>query len=285
MLLHSATKQTPYERMNGEKPNLSFIKVFGCKVYSFVEKQFRGKFDERAKMGVFLDFAENSKTYIVGMEENGATKKIKTRSARFLDGEFYFGTKKSEPNVNNIPSNQDHDTVVVGDEVSFNVKKEPSQTVTKVPSSVQEALKDPQWKEARKAEFDSLCSNKVWTLEQLPKGTKPLKEKWHFTMKHNEDGSFEKCKTRFVAKGFSQVEGRDFFETYSPTTRMSTIRVLLNLAAQYQVKPRQMDIETAYLNAEIEENIYMEQREGFEVKNNEGNQVYCKLPKSLYGLK
>ena len=60
LLLQAATKQTPYERMNGEKPSLSFIKVIGCKIYSFVEKQFRRKFDERAKVGVFLGFAENS---------------------------------------------------------------------------------------------------------------------------------------------------------------------------------------------------------------------------------
>ena len=147
--------------------------MFGCKVYSFVEKQFRGKFDERAKVGVFLGFAENSKTYIVGLEENGATKKIKTRSVRFNEDEFYFGTKEGQPSVNNIPSNQDHDTDVAGDEVSFNAKKEPSQI--KLPCSVQEALKDPQWKEAMKTEFDSFCSNQVWTLEELPKGTKPLR--------------------------------------------------------------------------------------------------------------
>ena len=136
-----------------------------------------------------------------------------------------------------------------------------------------------------KAEFDSLYSNKVWTLEQLPKRTQPLKGKWHFTMKHNEDGSFKKCKAGFVAKGFSQVECRDFFKTYSPTSRMPTIRILLKLAEQYQAKPKRMDIKTALLNADIEENIYVEQPEGFEVKNNEGNQVYCKLRKSLYGLK
>ena len=163
MLLQSATKQTPYERTHCEKPNLSFIEVFGCKVYSFVEKRFR------AKVGVLLGFAEDSKTYIVGLEENSATKKIKTRSVRFLEDEFYFGTKEGQPIVNNIPSNQVHDTVVVGDEVSFNAKKEPSQTVTKLPSSVQEALEDPQWKEAMKAEFDSLCSNKVSTSDLLRK--------------------------------------------------------------------------------------------------------------------
>ena len=134
----------------------------------------------------------------------------------------------------------------------------------KLPSSVQDALSDSQWKEAMKAEFDSSCSNKVWTLEELSKGTKPLKGKWHFDMKHIEDGSFKKRKARFVAKGLTQLEGRDSFETYSPTARMSILGILLNL---------------------VEEDIYMEQPEGFEVKRNEGNQEYCWLWKSLYGLK
>ena len=144
--------------MYGEKPNLGFIKVFGCKVYSLVENQFRGKFDERAKVGVFLRFAENSKTYIVGLEETGATKKIKTRSVRFNEDEFYFRTKEGQSSVNNIPSNRVHDTVVAGGEVSFNAKKEPSRI--RLPSSVQEALRDPQWKEAMKAEFDSCVVTK-----------------------------------------------------------------------------------------------------------------------------
>ena len=130
-------------------------------MYSFVEKQFRGKFVERTKVGGFLGFGENSKTYIVGIEENGATKIIKTRSARFKEDELYFRTKKGQPSVSNIPSNQDHDSVVASDEVSFNARKEPSQI--KLPSSVQEASSDPQWKEAMKAEFNSLCRNKVWT--------------------------------------------------------------------------------------------------------------------------
>ena len=127
--------------------------------------------------------------------------------------------------------------------------KLPSQI--KFPKSVQEALSDPQGKETMKVEFDfSCCSNKVWTIEELPKGTKPLQGKWHFGMKHNEDGSFKKRNARFVAKVFSQLEGRDFFEIYSPTAGMSTIRILLNLAAQYQVKPRHMDIKAVYLNAD-----------------------------------
>ena len=69
--------------------------------------------------------------------------------------------RMSLPSVNDVPSNQNHDTVLVGDEVSFNARREPSQAVTKLSSSVQEALKDPQWKDAVKAEFVSVCSNQV----------------------------------------------------------------------------------------------------------------------------
>ena len=119
-----------------------------------------------------------------------------------LNYAFYFGAKECQPSVNNVSSNQDHHTVLVGDEVSFNAKKEPSQTVPKLPSSIQEASKHPQWKEAMKAEFDSLRGNQVWTLEELPKGTKPLTGKGHFVKKHNEDANFKKCNTRFAAKGF-----------------------------------------------------------------------------------
>ena len=78
-------------------------------------------------------------------------------------------------------------------------------------------------------EYNSLQSNKVWKLEQLPNGTKPLKGKWHFAVKYNADGTVNKYKARFVAKGFSQKEGVDYNETYSLTARLTTIRVLLNL--------------------------------------------------------
>ena len=170
--------------MYGGKPNLSLSKCLAAKFTV-----------------LWRSSLEENSTYIIGIEENGATKKIKTRSVRFNEDEFYFGTKEGQANVNNIPSDQVHDTVVVGDEVSFNAKKEPSQTVTKLPSSVQEALEDTQWKEAMKAEFDSLCSNKVWTLEQLPKGTKPLKGKWHFTMKQRRR-KFQEIQSQICCERF-----------------------------------------------------------------------------------
>jgi len=86
-----------------------------------------------------------------------------------------------------------------------------------------------------------------------------------------------------VAKGYTQKEGEDYFDTYSPVARMTTIRVLLFLAASHGLLVHQMDVKTAFLNGELEEEIYMDQPDGFVANGQEGK--VCKLLKSLYGLK
>jgi hypothetical protein len=86
-----------------------------------------------------------------------------------------------------------------------------------------------------------------------------------------------------VAKDYTQKEGKDFFDTYSPVTRLTTIRVLLSLTASYGLIIHQMDVKTAFLNGELEEEIYMDQPDGFTTNSQEGK--VCKLLKSLYGLK
>jgi len=103
-----------------------------------------------------------------------------------------------------------------------------------------------------------------------------------FKKKHRPDGTIEKYKTGLVAKGYTQKEGEDFFDTYSPVARLTTIRVLL-LAASYGLLIHQMDIKTAFLNEELEEEIYMDQSDEFISKGQEG--MVCKLLKSLYDLK
>ena len=97
------------------------------------------------------------------------------------------------------------------------------------------------------------------------------------------DGSIDKYKARLVVKGFKQTEGIDYFDTYSPVTRITSIRMIIAIAALYDLEIHQMDVKTAFLNGELDEEIYMEQPEGFVVPGQE-NKV-CKLVKSLYGLK
>jgi hypothetical protein len=104
-----------------------------------------------------------------------------------------------------------------------------------------------------------------------------------FKKKLRPDGTIERYKVRLVAKGYTQKEGEDFFDTYSPVARLTTIRVLLSLAASYGLTIHQMDVKTTFLNRELEEKIYMDQSNRFIANGQEGK--VCKLLKSLYGLK
>ena len=139
------------------------------------------------------------------------------------------------------------------------------------------------WKEAVNDEMDSIMRNKTWKLVDLPPGSKPIGCKWIFKKKMKVGETIDKFKARLVVKGFIQKEGIDYFDTYAYVARISTIRVLIALASIYKLQIHQMDVKTAFLNGELEEEIYMKQPEGFVVQGQE--QKVCKLIKSLYGLK
>ena len=116
----------------------------------------------------------------------------------------------------------------------------------------------PFWKEAINSEIESIMQNHTWEIVDLPSGIKPLGCKWIFKKKLKSDGSIDKYKARLVAKGFKQKEGLDFFDTYSPVTRITSIRLLIAIAALYDLEIHQMDVKIAFLNGELEEEIYME---------------------------
>jgi hypothetical protein len=156
-------------------------------------------------------------------------------------------------------------------------------TASAGPRSYDEAMHSidaTKWKQAAKREYDSLIENGTWTLVELPKDRKPIKCKWIFKIK-TKDGVIDKYKARLVAKGYSQIPGVDYDETFAPVPQPKTVRLILALAAQLGMKAKQYDVETAFLNGKLDQEIYMEQPEGF---MNDKNRV-CKLHKSLYGLK
>ena len=137
--------------------------------------------------------------------------------------------------------------------------------------------------ERQLTELDSIMSNHVWELVNLPLGTKPIECKWIFKRKLKANGSIDKYKARLVAKGFSQKKDIDYFDTYAHVTRITSIRVFIALTAIHNLHIHQIDVKTAFLNGDMDEEIYMSQPEGCVVPSTEHK--VCKLVKALYGLK
>ncbi|GKB17056.1 transposable element [Tanacetum coccineum] len=155
------------------------------------------------------------------------------------------------------------------------------------PATYQEAItsKDSDmWSAAMGEEIESLHKNNTWALVKLPEGRKVVGCKWVFKKKTGLSGSDNiRFKARLVAKGFSQKEGIDYNEIFSPVVRHTSIRVLLSLVAHHDLELEQLDVKTAFLHGDLEEEIYMSQPEGFVVQGKED--YVCKIRKSLYGLK
>ena len=134
-----------------------------------------------------------------------------------------------------------------------------------------------------KFELDSMYSNQVWDLVKAPNGIKPISCKWVYKRKRGIDGKVENFKARLVVKRYTQKEGIDYEETFSPVAMLKSIRILLSIVAHYDYEIWQMDVKIAFLNGNLEEEIYMMQLEDFIAKNQE--HMVCKLKRSIYGLK
>ena len=177
---------------------------------------------------------------------------------------------------------------VAGDEIDDHdaVNVDFCYSVRDLPQSYNEAVHSPDsqnWRNAMDEEMHSLKVNDPFTLTPLPEGKQTVGGRWVYAVKESADGTLTH-KARYVAKGYSQTKDIDYFETYAPTTQMTSVRVLMQLAAKLDLTVHQLDVKTAYLSAPIDCEIYLEQAEGYEVPGKDKKLVY-KLNKSLYGLK
>lgn len=153
----------------------------------------------------------------------------------------------------------------------------------KDPTSYKEAMSRSDkelWQQAMNEEMESIHKNNTWTLVDLPKNRKAIGSKWVYKVKRDVNGNVLRHKARLVAQGYNQKYGTDYDEVFAPVVRQTTFRMLLSVAAKRGYKVKHYDIKTAFLNGELEEDIYMRQPPGFE-KNNK----VCHLLKGLYGLK
>ena len=152
------------------------------------------------------------------------------------------------------------------------------------PQTFKEAQSRPDWNEWLKAMLEELSAVKrlsTYPLIRRQPLMNILKNKWVFAYKFDTAGQIERYKARIVVKGFGQRHGIDYNETFSPTAKMKSIKVLLAIAAVEDLEAVHMDVSTAFLNGTLKEKVYMEQPEGFE----DGTDQVCLLHRTLYGLK
>ena len=136
------------------------------------------------------------------------------------------------------------------------------------------------WQEAMENEIDSLKQNDTFELVNLPPGRKTISSKWVYKLKLNKDGEINRYKARLVARGFTQIHGIDYEETFSPVVKIQTVLTVFGLVNAQQLLLHQMDVDTAFLYGDLDEEIYLKAPDGIETRGK-----VLKLKKSLYGLK
>lgn len=224
-----------------------------------------------------------------------ATNKILVSRDVVFNEKGHWNWEKTEPeavaedlavdqveNDENTPE-MDVDDVPIRGTRSLADVYERAQVATVEPSYFEEAESQEDWKQAMIEEIRMIEKNQTWSLVDRPTNRKIIGVKWVYRVKNNADGSLNKLKARLVVKGFSQRYGSDYLETFAPVARLDTIRLLVALAAQKQWLIHQLDVKSAFLNGFLEEEIYVEQPQGFKVSGKE--EMVYKLNKALYGLK
>jgi len=151
------------------------------------------------------------------------------------------------------------------------------------PSWFSQAVTSPHWRQAMQEEFTALQANQTWSLCPRPLHKNIITNKWVFKVKQKADGSLDRFKARLVAQGFEQKDGIDYNDTFSPVVKASTIRAILALAVHFQWPTRQLNVSNAFLHGTLEEEVIMEQPQGF--IDSRFPEHVCRLHKSIYSLK
>ena len=304
-VITTATGTTPYERWYGKKPDVSNFRVFGCTAYAHVPDSLRQKLDQKAVKMRFVGYSLTQKGY--RLYDENKRKIFIRRDVTFNETDFGHanrvqleveeGNDKSpeeesdqeKPSDTRCSTRERKPPVYYHDEYAgITTARHTALFVAEIeePTSLKEALESEHalnWKAAADSEYESLIENETWELVELPPGRKAISCRWVFKVKHDENGKIDRFKGRLVAKGFLQKFGVEFDETFSPVVRFTSIRALLAFAVSRNMFIHQMDVVTAFLNGTLEEDIYMEQPEGYVVAGKEN--LVCHLKKSLYGLK
>ncbi|KAG8480057.1 hypothetical protein CXB51_025173 [Gossypium anomalum] len=234
----------------------------------------------------------------VGAHSVGAQSGSDSPSISGLSGAADLGDSRDSPSVSPLsffplmtpqvpcdPSGNTHAMVTRSKAGIFKPKVLTAEAADFEPYFIGEALAHPDWKVAVQDEFDALLANSTWDLVSPPPGRKVIGCKWLFKIKRNPYGSVSRRKARLVAKGCSQAPGCDFIETFSPVVKPTTIRVILSIAVSRRWSLRQVDVNNAFLNGDLDTEVFMQQPPDFVQYDSTGQPFVCRLKKALYGLR
>eukprot|EP00253_Pinus_taeda_P036638 PITA_36638 len=258
--------KTPEEAFSGKRLDVGHFRIFGSSVYFHVTKDARKKLQPTTELGILAEEellvpkeeepqtdVEQPHAEVPGVETSTHVESSKegwkrTREVEklLMDARENVGEPSSQRRQRRSPERYTGYMALVGECVEIE------------PSSFEEAMQHPVWVDVMVEKYDSIVRNNVWDVVPRPENKLVVSSRWLYKVKQAADGSVEKHKAIFVARGFSQVEGIDYDETFAPVARYSSIRLMLALSTQMGWKIHQMDVKPAFLNGKIEEEVYIE---------------------------
>ncbi|SPR00245.1 unnamed protein product (mitochondrion) [Plasmodiophora brassicae] len=280
--------KTPFEIIHNRKPRVSQLRPFGCQAIVYQSKDTRRSSRSKAKgiEGVMIGNAPSRPGYKIYITTS--KKVIVSRDVVFNEHVFPYKIMQEEAKakliMNEMAMFADAEPDVgmqdVMNEVMFQQTKA---SEVPLPTSYEEAIANENWKRAIEDEQEAMRNRDVFRLMPLPTGRKALKCDYVYKAKANPDGSVSKYKARLVAKGYDQVKGIDYVDTFAPVAKLATLRLLIALKVIRRYTAWQRDVKTAFLYADLKEDVYIQQPKGME--DDDHPDWVWKLNKSIYGLK
>ena len=320
--LRSGKTQTPYELWFGKIPDLSNLRIFGSTAYFWVPDALRQKLDPKAIKGAYVGQSEEQKACRIFVEATGlthVTRHVKVFESEpfwaqpttvvspaaniaLPDASLIpepsvpvpvSGTKKKTQPVA-LPSRKSLRGLVP--KKYFPMEANPTiesfhslamkfLSFFLEPKNYKEAMNGPEaplWKPVADDEISSHYKNDTWTLVPSSPGAICIPSGWDFKVKTDRLGHPSRRKARFFAKGYNQIKGLDYLDSFAPVVRLDSFRAIIAIAAGRDLEIILLDVKTAFLNGRVDEEIYIAQPEGYIVPGHETD--VCRLNKSIYGI-
>jgi len=293
------------QRWTGRPPNVAHIRVFGCRCFVHLEDNERPIGDKTAAKSTpatFLGYQTASKGYLVMLPNHRVLTRrnvifnesfaISVAHRRVRNVPQPISTLGQAPMATAVEEAVDADTTtsllsLAAQEYALTVQQAQQALQIPVPASYTEAVHSPQhdhWKAAIADELKSMHNKGVWKVvprNSVPEDKKILTTTWNFKVKQNPNGTVSRYKARLCARGFLQIPGQDFHDTFAAVAKLPTLRALLSVAAARDLELLHLDIKTAFLHADVEEEIYVHPPQGLDVEKDH----VLRLLKALYGLR